>query len=130
MDAPPKASLRSFEVAKRAVKVTTHRGDVVRATVGETPFGVGPDGFVGIELRGVGRKTFEMQPRKLAADFSNPFSFVNAGVVPDHDDMPPEVAQQVPEELADLIVPDVLGVALEVQANAPTPGSQGDARDH
>jgi len=46
-----------------------------------------------------------MQPRKSATDFPNPFSFVNAGVVPDHDDVSAEVAQQVPEELADLVAP-------------------------
>jgi len=125
VDAPPKPALGSLEVSKRAAKVTTHRGDVVGATVGETSFGVGPDGFVGVELRGVGRKAFEMQPREPTADFPNRFSFVNAGVVPDHDDVPAEVAQQVPEEFADLVVPDVLHVALEVQADAPTPGSQG-----
>lgn len=130
MDAPPKAALRPLDVSKRAAKVTTHHGDVVGATVGETPLGVGPDGFVGVELRGVGRKEFEMQPREPAADFPNPFSFVDAGVVPDHDYVPAEVAQQVPEEFADLAVPDVRDVALEVQADAPTPGCKGDARDH
>ncbi len=130
VDAPPKASLRPLDVSKRAAKVTTHHGDVVGATVGEAPFGVGPDGFVGVELRGVGRKAFEMQPREPTADFPNRFSFVNAGVVPDHDDVPAEVTQQVPEESADLVVPDVPRVALEVQADAPTPGSNGDARDY
>ncbi len=55
VDAPPKAALRPLDVSKRATKVTTQRGDVVRATVGETPFRVGPDGFVGVELRGVRR---------------------------------------------------------------------------
>jgi hypothetical protein len=130
VDASPKAALGPLDVSKRAAKVTTHRGDVVGAAVGETPFGVGPDGFVGVELRRVGRKEFEMQPRKPAADFPNPVSFVNTGVVPDHDDVPAEMAQQVPEEFADLVVPDVLRVALKVQANAPTPGSNGDARDH
>jgi hypothetical protein len=92
VDAPPKAALGPLDVSKRAAKVTTHRGDVVGATVGETPFGVGPDGFVGIELRGVGRQEFEMQSREPAADFPNPFSFVDAGVVPDHGDVPAEVA--------------------------------------
>ena len=130
MDASSKAAGASLDVSKRAAKATAQRDDVVRATVGETPFGVGPDGFVGVELRGVGRKAFEMQPREPTADFPNRFSFVNAGVVPDQDDVPAEVAQQVAEEFADLVVPDVLRVALEVQADAPTPGSNGDARDH
>ncbi len=130
MDASSKAALGPLDVSKRAAKMTTHGGDVVWATVGETPFGVGPDGFVGVELRGVGRKEFEMQPREPAADFANPLSFVNTGVVPDHDDVPAEVVQQVPEKFADFVVPDVLRVALEVQADAPTPGSNGDARDH
>ncbi len=92
MDASPKAPLGRFDVSKRAAKVTTRRGNVIGATVGETPFGVGPDGFVRVELRGVGRKEFEMQPRELAADFPNPFSFVDAGVVPDHEDVSAEVA--------------------------------------
>ncbi len=35
----------------------------------------------------------------------------------------------MPEEFTDLVVSDVLRVALEVQANAPTPGSDGDARN-
>jgi hypothetical protein len=130
MDASSKAALGPLDVSKRAAKVTTHHGEVVGATVGETPFGVGPDGFVGVELRGVGRQELEMQSRESAADFPNPFSFVNAGVVPDHDDVPAEVAQQVPEEFADLVVPDVGLVALEVQADPPTPGSKGEARDH
>jgi hypothetical protein len=127
VDTPPKAALGSLDVSKRAAKVTTHRGDVVGATVGETPFGVGPNCFVRVELRGVGRKGFEMQPRELATDFPNPFSFMNTGVVPDHNDVPAEVAQQVTEESADLIMPDVLRVTPEVQADPPTPGCKGDA---
>ena len=71
-----------------------------------------------------------MQSREPAADFSNPFSFVNAGVVPDDEDVPPKVVQQVLEEFANLVVSDVLRVAPEVQADAPTPGSNGDARNH
>lgn len=130
VDASPKTALGPFDGSKCSAEVTTHRGDIVGATVGETPFGVGPDGFVGVELRGVGRKEFEMQPREPAADFANPVSFMNAGVVPDHDDVPAEVSQQVAEELADLAVPDVVRVTLEVQADAPTPGRNGDPRDH
>ncbi len=127
MDASPKAAWRPLDVSKRAAKMTTQGGDVIGATVGETPFGVGPDGFVRVELRGVGRKEFEMQPREPATDFPNPFSSVNAGVIPDHNDVPAEVAQQVPEEFAHLIVPDVLRVALEVQSDAPTPGRNREA---
>jgi hypothetical protein len=110
--------------------VTTHHGEVVGATVGETPLGEGPDGFIGVELRGVGRKAFEVEPREAAAEFPNGFAFVNAGIIPDHSDVPAEVAQQIPEEFADLAVPDVRIVALEVQADASTPGSQRDTGDH
>ena len=130
VDASPEAALGSLEVSQRAAKVAMHHGDVVGATVGEAPFGVGPDGFIGIELRGVGRKQLEMEPRKPAADFSDPFSFVNAGVVPDHDDVSAEVAQQVPEKFADLVVPDVLRVTPKVQADPLTPGSNRDARNY
>ncbi len=130
VDASPEAALGSLDVSERAAKVAMHHGEVIGATVGEAPFGVGPDGFIGIELRGVGRKPLEMESRKPTADFSDPFSFVNARVVPDHDDPPAEMAQQVAEKIAHLAVPDVLGVALKVQADAPMPGRDGDSRDH
>ncbi len=130
MDASSKAALGPLDVSKRAAKLTTHHGEIVGPTVGQTPFGVSPDGFVGVELRGVRRKVFEMQSWKSAADFPNRFSFVNAGVVPDDEDVPAKVAQQVPEEFADLVVSDVLRVTKEVQADAPTPGSNRKARDH
>ena len=130
VDASAKAAGGLLDVSKRAAKATVQRGDVVWTTVGETPFGVSPDGFVGVELRSIGRKVFEMQPGELTADFSNSFSFVNARVVPDDEDVPAKVAQQVPEEFADLVVPDVLRVTPEVQADAPTPGSDGDAGNH
>ncbi len=60
MDASSKAAGGFLDVSKRAAKATTQRGDVVWATIGETPFRVGPDRFVGVELRGIGRKVFEM----------------------------------------------------------------------
>ena len=110
--------------------MTVHHGEVIGATVGEAPFGVGPDGFIGIELRGVGRKQLEMEPRKPAADVSDPFAFVNARVVPDHDDPPAEMAQQVAEKIAHLVVLDVLRIALKVQADALAAGRDGDSRDH
>ena len=40
------------------------------------------------------------------------------------------MAQPVPEEFTDFVVADVLRMAPEVQANVPTPGSNGDARNH
>ena len=130
VDASPEAALRSLDVSQRAAKVAMHDGEVIGATVGEAPFGVGPDRFIGIELRGVGRKQLQMEPRKPAADFSDPFSSMDAGVVPDHDDPPAEMAQEVAEKIAHLVVPDVLRVTLEVQADALATGSDGDSRDH
>ena len=93
VDASSKAAGRSLDVSKRTAKATTQHEKVVWATVGETSFGVGPDGFVGVELRSVGRKVFEMQPGEPMADFSNPLSFVDARVVPDNEDVPAEVVQ-------------------------------------
>jgi len=130
VDASSKAAGGPLDVSKRSAKATTQRGDVVWATIGETPFGVSPDGFVGVELRGIGRKVFEMQPGELMADFSNSVSFVNARVVPDDEDVAAKVAQQVSEKFAHLVVADVFRMAPEVQADAPTSGSNGDARNH
>jgi hypothetical protein len=93
VDASSKAAGGSLDVSKRTAKAAIQRGNVVWATVGETSFGVGPDSFVGVELRSVGRKVFKMQPGELMADFSNPVSFVNARVVPDDEDVPAKVVQ-------------------------------------
>ena len=130
VDASSKAAGGSLDISKGAPKATAQRSGVIWATVGETPFGVGPDGFVGVELRSIRRKVFEMHPGELTADFSNSLSLVNARVVPDDEDVPAKVAQQVPEEFADLVVSDVFRVAPEVQADAPPPGGDGDARNH
>ena len=93
VDASSKTAGGSLDAAKRAAKAMAQHANVVWATVGETSFGVGPDGFVGVELRSVGRKVFEMQPGELMADLSNPFSFVDTGVIPDDEDVPAKVVQ-------------------------------------
>ena len=130
MDASPETPLRAFERAERTAELPEQLTQVVRAPIRELALQARPDLFVGIQLRGVGGEELQMETGEAATDLSNTVSFVNAGVVPDHDDVPAEVAQQVPEKFTDLAVLDVLRVALEVQADAPMPGSNGDARDH
>jgi len=105
------------------------RGEVVRATVREAPLRVGPHLFIRVELRGVGREELEVQPREATTELANPVSLVDADLVPEENDGAAEMVQQVPEERAHLIVPDVLRVDLEVEADPLALGRNADPGD-
>jgi len=105
------------------------RGKIVRATVGEAPLRVGPDLFIRVELRGVGREEFEVQPWKATTELADPISLVDAGLLPEEDDGAAEMAQRVPEKGAHLIVPDILRVDLEVEADPLALGRGADPGD-
>lgn len=55
---------------------------------------------------------------------------MDADVVPDDDDGPPDVLQQVQQELADLSTPDVAVVDLKVEPHATAARADRDAGDH
>ncbi len=103
---------------------------VVRPPIRELALQARPDFFVGVQLRGVGGEELQMETGEAATDLSNTVSFVNAGVVPDHDDGSAEMTQEVPKERTDLVVLDVLRMALEVQTDMLTLRRDRDSGDH
>ena len=102
---------------------------IVRPTLGEPALGVGPHLFIGIELGSVGGKRFQMEAREPPAHLAHALALVDAGVVPEQNHVAAKVVQQVFEKRAHLVVPDVVGVALEVEADVPALGRDRDSGD-
>lgn len=71
-----------------------------------------------------------MEARKPETHGSDPFPLVNAGVVPEDDDMPAKVTEQVSKEGAHLVVPNVLLIASKVQTDGAPPWTDRDPGDY
>ncbi len=97
--------------------------------VGEPLLGKLPDALVRVVLGGVGGKALEMEPFGAAAELPNKPASMGWGAVPKDDDVPAELLEQLPEEVARLELPDVLHVELEVEVEPLPLGRNRDARD-
>jgi hypothetical protein len=102
---------------------------VVRGSVRKPLFGELPDAFVGVELRGVGGQSDEVEPLGSAAELPNEESAVRSATVPEDEDVAAEMPEQVAQEVTGLQLADVVVVKLEEKIQAPAPGGDGDARD-
>jgi hypothetical protein len=58
---------------------------IVRSAVGQIPLEVCPYSFVWIKIRGIGRKTFQVETREAPAEFTNRFPPVGRKIVPQHE---------------------------------------------
>lgn len=106
--------------------------DVVGSTVGQGSLELRPYSLVRIQVGCVGRESFQVEPRKAAAEFPNRFTSVLSKVIPDDEHVSSQMAQEVAEELADLGVLDVLAVELDIEADAAalrTDRNAGDGGD-
>jgi len=101
----------------------------VGATVGERVLRELPDPLIGVEFGGVAREVVEMEPWIAGLKRADGFAPVDLGAVPDKDHGAAEMAQQVPQEGADLGMLDVLGREQEVEAVAATAGADREAGD-
>lgn len=85
-----------------------------------------------IELRGIGRRAFQVQARVACAQGRQirvRAGRVDGGAVPDHDDMSTKMLEQIPEKVVDFLMRNVLRIQAEVQAQAPAPGTDRQATD-
>lgn len=101
----------------------------IGAAVGKLRFGKVPDTFFGIELGRVGRKSFEMEPGVGTAQGADQIAAMHAAVVPQNDDGTAKVAQEMTQEVADLRLPNVLGMQAIVQPEALPYGTDREPRN-
>ena len=118
MDAAPEATLRSLNPAKGCGGLAFERLQFVGPAVGERLFRESPDAFVGVQLRRVGREVDQVEAWEASAHLADSVALVDARVVPDDDHVATQVAKEMREEFADLVVTDVSGIDSEVQAHA------------
>jgi len=128
-DACPQLDLRSCDGDHGLAHFPAQLGQVVGSAVGEAGLGLRPDPFIGVEFGGVGREAFQAQPGVFPAQVPYRLPPMATDVVPHHDDRAPEVAKEVSKEPADLRLLDVLGMDLEVEAEAMAARTHGDSRD-
>lgn len=132
MHATAEARRGALEPVERGVEPTGESDQVIGSPVGEACLGIGPHAFVRIQLGRVGRQELQVEPGEAAAEFANRRPLVNRSVVQEHDDVAPQVAQQVAEEGADVGLADVVAVAAEVEPQAAAHGADrnpGDDRE-
>ncbi len=105
---------------------------MVRTTVGEFPFGQRPDSFVGIEVRGVGGEMLNVQAGMSLEQVLERLPLVRGGIIQQNDDRSPEMPQQLTQEPADLLLPNVVKKEEIVEAQVMPPrahrnsGNDGD----
>ena len=105
--------------------------EIIRPPVRKAAFGQAPHRFVRIEFGRVGRKVLEVQARERVAEVADRIARVNPALVPEHDDVAAQVAQQVAEELEHLRVFEVLvEEAAPVEPKPPAPRTHRQAGDH
>jgi len=129
VDTGAEFDLGGLDVLQRVGEMEPQLIDVVGAAIGQGVLGLGPDTLVRIEFRSVRWKRFEMQTAMASAEGANGIAFVDAAVVPDHNDLAAKVPEQVTKELTDFRLRDVLGMKPEVQTQPLAVGAYGHGGD-
>lgn len=89
-----------------------------------------PGGLDGIELGSVGGQVLQVKGWIFAQQIAQGLSIVDRGVVPHDDHVTAQMSEQVPEEIVDLLLGDVLGVHTKVQTEATSAGAHRQSADH
>lgn len=83
--------------------------DIRRSEVGQLGvFEVIPQLFDGIQFRCVGRQPLQLQSGEPPKQLTNRLAFMHIAPIPQHDDRPPQVAEQRPQEICGAHVVDIL----------------------
>ena len=104
-------------------------GRCIGTAVGQVGLEVIPDALVRVQLWGVRREGFQVQPGRAAEELRHRLPAMNAAIVEQHDEVAGDLAQEVAEEGRDLVALDVVLGPLAVEGTMAAPGADGDARD-
>lgn len=129
LDAGAEQALRRGQLAEAIGKQGQQVVLIVRPRVGQETLELSPDAFVGIELRRVGRKGFQMQSRETGAQLGERSRSMDLGVVQEDDDMAAQVPEEIAKEETDLLAVDVHRVQVTIEAETLSPRTHRDGRD-
>lgn len=95
----------------------------------ESLLGQLPDPFIGVELRRIRREPLQVEPRGASAQLTDELASMRISAVPQDDDVPRDLAEQLSQEVAGLELSDVLRVELKVKVETLAPGRNRDPRN-
>jgi hypothetical protein len=129
LDAPPKERRRGGQTTDFLREDVHKFGRRIGPAVRQVGLEVIPHAFVGVQLRGVGREGFQVQPRRVAEELLHRFAVMDPAIVQEYDEVAGDLAQQGAEEGHDLVAPDVVLIQMAVQRAMGALRADGDARD-
>ena len=103
--------------------------EIMRLAIRESLLGQLPHALVRIELRRIGREALQVKPRGAGAQLTDELAAMGIAAVPQDDDVPADLPEQLSQEVAGLQLSDVLRVELKVQVEALAAGRHRDPRD-
>lgn len=108
-------------------EIARQRGEPVGPAIGEGGFREGPDPLIGVEFGRVGRQELKVEARDPVTQRVDGGPFVDPSVVPEHDDRPPQVPEEMAKELTDLGLADIGPIHAVVEAKVPALRTDRDA---
>ena len=129
LDAAAEAPRGAAGSLEREPEVTAKSVEVVGSPVRQRLLRKLPHAFVWVELRGVAGEGVEVESREATTQASNRLALVDGCTIPEENHGAAEMPEQMPKEVADLGVLDVLRVKAVVQAETTAQRAHGDGRD-
>lgn len=110
--------MRSPKPPKRNLNQSPQMREIPRSAVGDPPFQIVPDQFVGIEFRGIGREAANFQAPVFLKNLLGDFPSMRSASVPQKHHRTPQMFEEMPQERSDLRGADIFVVV--------KPGIEGD----
>jgi acyl carrier protein len=107
--------LRASDTADVSLQALAEFPRILQQTVGGAACEVVLDLLCGVELRGLGRELFHMQPGISLAHRINRSAIVNGATVPEQHDRSPQMSQERPQEVSHVHGLEVTPLPAEVQ---------------
>ena len=132
MNTRPEQRLRAPDFPDRPMHSFPEVLEVLGSRVGQSPFGLGPDELIGVELWSVGRERVDVEARMPLDKDADEGTAMDRTAVPQQNDVTSQVSEQMPEEADDLQAGDVGRVKPRVEPHPMSGGRDrkaGDGRD-
>jgi len=98
-------------------------------TVGQIAFSMSPNMFNRINFRGIARKSMDMKTLGLFQENFDVCPFVDRPTVPDQNNMPAQMMQQMPQKSNDFRSGDVMGMKTDIKTQVLTTRRYGETSD-
>ncbi len=128
--AATQGGLRTAGLAQAAEQCAPEVIDILGPAIGQRKLGGMPGGFDGVELGSVGGQVLQVKSRIFAQQNAQGLAVVDRGVVPHDDHVTAQMSEQVPQEIVDLLLRDVVGMHTKVQAETTSLRAHRQSADH